>query len=507
MATLKDKRMSYHVPTDDLFAAHRAMPISAPAVEARARVVRAKNAALQRPLSYLDVSRNQFTNDDIKLFDEINPIQIAQYFLEKISDSMIFGVATPISETKGIVCDYVRRLDFKQLLTDDQYDRVVDKIIGALRNEHQNYALFREVIRNEVTGEQIEFKFALVTVHSTIISGREEYVFKLTQEGVKLLHLNWQAPDDFDMYAVMIETALKSGKYNEAGEHINRCRLSSVKIEAALGEIELKLHQQSYDKDFADEIDGLIKAVKVEAATFGQISNGHSHLIKMGRDAEDLDEETRRSLDNVALQIRELQRIHARFTLTIDKVYAGFKRFQARQISDLGVRYTVADLMIDFLQPMAMLPKDIIAEGGIADAIIASIHSTKCPAIFDPFVLWETARLSDDADIEEPEEETASYEIASSKRTSIADLRSTKTFLDSVLRKYGEKGIRLSAIFELIDRQPQFSRELKFTIAHRAAFISQKFMNSHVSKIDDGTRLVDCKYVSGPDLLLKVEKL
>jgi hypothetical protein len=493
----------------DLFALtgnRSPVPVSLQRDEALARVVRAKNAALQRPLSYLDVSRGQFTADETKLFDEINPIQVAQYFLEKVSDSMIFGSATPTAEMRRIVCAYVERLDFSRNLTEDQRDRIVDKVIGALRNEQKNYDPFVENIRNEVTGEQIVYKFSLITVHSTIITGRDEHVYKLTQEGVKLLHLNWQAPDDFDMYGIMVETAMKSGKYTEAAGHIERCRLSSVKIEAALGDIELKLNQQSYDKDFADEISGLIDDVKAETASFGQVSQRSSSLVRLGNEAEDLDEAARQSLIDIAAKIRELQRIHARFMRMIGNVFSGFKRFQQRKIADSGTRYQVPDLTTDYLARMALLSKETIFDGGIADAITATVLTAKRPGVFDPFVLWETARLADEEEADEQEVDQSSFDIIPGKRTSIADITTSKRFLDSILKTYGKNGIRLSRIFALIDAQSSFSRELKFTVAHRAAFISQKYLNLHVTKIDDGTRLVDCPYVSGPDLLLKVEK-
>lgn len=493
----------------DLFAVpeqRTLAPLPARREEANARIVRAKNAALQRPLSYLDVSRNQFTNDDVKLFEEINPIQIAQYFLEKVSDSMIFGYVTTTSDMKKIVQEYVASLDFRNTLSEEQHIRIVSKVIGALRNEQNQHGVFREVIRNEVTGEEIEYKFALVTVHSTLVTGREDHVYKLTQEGVKLLHLNWQAPDDFDMFSVMIEAAINSGKYSEAANHIDACRRSSARIEAVLGEIELKLNQQSYEKDFEEELRGLIADVQAEADSFGQISTRQSNFIRMSNEADELDEETRRALDEIANKIRELQRIHARFSTTIGKVLGSFVRFQARRIADLGSEYHVPDITGQYLQRMAVLPKQAMIEQGLADAVIATLLPAKRPSIFDPFVLFDTARLGDEDRSDEPDDTQETVEIPKSTRTSVAEMNTATNFIKSILKRFGKDGIRLSKVFEILDAQKDFKREMKFIIAHRTAFVSQKFAGWHIAKRDDGKRLAGCPYLSGPDLILKVEQ-
>lgn len=490
----------------DLFAVQNQtpVPLSSRLAEANARLVRAKNAALQRPLSYLDVSRHQFSNEEKKLFEEISPIQVAQFFLEKISDAMIFGTVITTSEIKRLVTAYVADLDFRRSLTEEQHALIVEKTVNAIRNSHDDYSKFRERIRNEVTGEEIEFAFELVTVHSTLATGREEFVYKLTQEGVKLLHITWQAPDNFDMYSVMIETAIASGKWSEAAAHIDRCLHSSNQIEATFGEIELKLRQQSYDKDFDDELRLLIDKVEQDAQSFGQLAKRQAHLIKLGDEAEALDEETRGTLARIATNIRQLQRIHARFTKTIADVLQAFRRLQAQQIADLGTRHQVPDITIDYLQRLAVLPAEYIHGSGLADLVPASILLAKRPTLFDPFVIWENARLADEENPDVLEEDEPVISIVKSRRTTIAEMTVANGFIDKALRKFGRDGIRLSEVFRLMENQGKLSDYMRFLIAHRAAFVGQRFRGLKIEKINDGTRLVDCPYMNGPDLILKV---
>jgi hypothetical protein len=492
----------------DLFDTSRPLAVDRPGVrveEAKARMVRARNAALQKPLAYLDNSRNLFSQDDQKLFEKINPIQVAQYFLEKISDSMIFGQIVPRSDIEEQVKLYAEKLDFERVLSDEQLTTVVRKIVSALLNEQDNNKKFKEIIRNDHTLEEEEFAFRLLEIQNSRAGGQDVYHYVLTQHGVKLLHITWQAPDDFDMYSVMIEGSIRSGKYYEAATHIDQCLRSSTRIEAALHEISMALRDQSYEKTYAEQIKVLIQDVEKDADAFGKIADNPESLIRTSQEAEDLDPETRLVLQKIQEQISHIHKIHSRFTTTISNIQTGFRRFQNDKIGMLGKSMSVPDIGVDFLAKLAMLPTDAICrENGPAEAIAATFFQPRRPSLFDPFVIWETVRHSDEEDEQNTSSDEPTVEITPSKNTSIAEMRKANDFLDKVMSKRGRDGIRLSEIIRIIDVQSKFSRRERFITAHRAAFISQLFRGHKIIKSDDGTRLIDCPYMNGPDLILKV---
>jgi len=473
--------------------------------EAAARMVRARNAALQKPLAYLDNSRNLFSQDDKKLFERINPIQIAQYFLEKISDSMIFGDIVPRAEIEEQVKIYAEKLDFERTLTEEQLTTIVKRVVSALLNEQDNNRKFREVIRNDYTLEEEEFSFRLLEIQNSKASGSDVYHYMLTQHGVKLLHITWQASDDFDMFAVMIEGSIRSGKYFEASTHIDQCLRSSTGIEAALQEIAIALRDQSYDKDYAEQIKVLIQEVERDADAFGKIADHPESLIRKSQEADDLDLETRGLLRNLQEKINHIHKVHSRFTTMISNIQSSFRRFQNDKIAMLGKSISVPDIGVDFLAKLAILPTEAIhREHGPAEAIAASFFLPRRPALFDPFVIWEGIRHSDDEQDENEPDDSGVVTITPSKSTTISEMRRANDFLAKAIKLRGKEGVRLSEIFRMIDVESSFSRRQKFIVAHRAAFISQMFRTFKIIKIDDGIRLVDCPYMNGPDLILKV---
>jgi hypothetical protein len=499
------------LPNRDLFALALNTLDDRPGVrrdEALARMVRARNAALQKPLAYLDNSRNLFTLDEQKLFERINPIQVAQYLLEKISDSMILGQVVPRAEIEEQVKVYVASLDFEAVLTDEQQAAIVRKVVSALSNDQDNNRKFREVIRNEVSRTEEEFTFRLLEIQTSRVSGSEAFFYyMLTQHGVKLLHITWQASDDFDMDAVMIEGSMRSGKYSEAARLIEQCLRSSTRIEAALNDISISLRDQSYEKSYAEQIKVLIHEVEKDAEAFGKIAYHPERLVRKSQEADDLDPHARLLLQEVQRKINHLHRIHSRFTTTISNIQSAFRRFQDDKIGMLGRATDVPDIGLDFLAKLAVLPVSAIhSGGGPADAIAAALFLPRRPVLFDPFVIWDGVRLAEDEDGEAVDEDIGVVEIAPSRNTTFGEMKAANAFLANVIRVRGQLGIRLSEIIGIIDRHPKFTRRQRFIVAHRAAFVSQLFRGYKIVKTDDGTRLVDCPYMNGPDLLLKATK-
>jgi hypothetical protein len=451
-----------HEPSQDLFSsARRGSGFQMSEYEAREAVVRARNAALQMPLNHLDAQRDRLGADGVDFFDEINPIQIAQQFLAIVGKAM-FENGIERGDAIGQLVDFIQLLNVSRPLTSDRAAIAVARVIDILRNKQDNNGKFREFYHDPMTGRREEIRFQLV-VGVQRDDGAE--VYKLTAEGAKLLLLNWSAPLDVDMHALLVEQALKSGQFGRSLGHLELVKANAIAIASDLSDIERQLRRLSYDKGFDEELKGLIDKVEAQVATFQENHNRFKEAFDWARDATDIKAEERDALREAQARLSELFQITGKLKTLVRSVIREFKSLQNRLLAEIGLTVNVPDIRTDVLQRLVVLDERRLEAAAFSEVCFTAFVPVDTRRHFDPFTMLDRMRLEDSPEDGE-DDEVVDLPIIVESYTPGEQI-AAQTILDDFIVRHPE-GVKLSAIYGAVVSDPDLDPRLRQCILHRA---------------------------------------
>jgi hypothetical protein len=471
------------------------------AKEAAEALRRARNAVLSKPFAHLLSNRDSYEFGGRKLFDRVHPVQAALHFLGLVSHSMVFARPTSDSEMRRELAGHIADQAGAGHLTDEQALRAAEIVVSALRNQAGNWERFRETFRDPLTHKDIHFEFELLVTDVMIEAKEEVVVYKLTREGVQLLHLNLGANEEFDMLSVIVKNLVMHGRYDDALSHVLICRDKSVEIESQIGDIIRALKQQSFEDSFQEKVSSLIEEASRQSDAFRQTYEDFRTLFQSTADA-DLDPDQKEGIRLIRRELENIFHIQSRLSNKMTECVRVHKTLIERTVENLGVSTSVPDIQKDFLIKMAAIPVERITDR-FTNLLTATLMGAVDCGIMDPFIFIDKVRTTDFEGVaEEDEEIPPEPKTASAMSYSINDTRIVgKLVRDALAAEGAGDGLRLSHFHDRIMTM-KLSTSVRQAAMHKLALLPSQVDGRQIQKTWDGT-MIDNTFLRGPDLVFK----
>lgn len=466
--------------------------------DGREAVIRARNAALQMPLNHLEAQRSKLKEGDVELFKEINPIQVAHQFLAIIGDSMLNDGIEP-DEAAKMLASFVERLNVKQPLTSSQAESAARKVIDIVRNRHSDSEKFTEFYHDPYTGlrERIEFQLVQTTLRADGTS-----VYRLTESGVKLIFLNLNQSDDFDMMKVLVEHSIKSGQYQKSTKQLDLARRRAMAIVARFNEILDTMRRLSYDKDFEDELKGLLEERRLEVEQF---KDTQQHLKNVFRSAREAGGEGQNLSHIQALEdkLDEIWTVAGKLVALARSVLKEFGTLQDRLIYEVGRSIPVPDLQNDILRKIIVARDPLLDDAHFGDVCLQTLFPIQTAKRMDPFAVLDNLRLDDRIDLEEEDHQPEAVTRDTSGYSPAEQLGAHRLIENLLIDR--PDGISLSELTEIILSDDMIEREMRQCMLHRAVLFSSndewRVLKTPLHK------WIDNEYFESDDFVMKLEKM
>lgn len=495
--------MTAHFSTDLFENLDVPVPFEMTDMEAEESIRRARNAMLQKPISHLDSSREAFTYEGVYLFERINPVQVAQEFLSIVCNSMLMHDGIECVEAEERLAAFIGKLDQKHVSLSDRHRQVAAKrVIEAILNKRNDYKTFEEQINDPRSGEQKTYRFWLVLVERRIDHDDADVVYRLTEDGAKLLLIMLNAPEQIDMMNLIISTSIQRGEFDQALRQLTFQFTQTTQILARLKDINRRLGRLQYDRDFDDELDGLLKKTDQEIDRSQDDERLYRDAVARSLQSEELSAANRETLGSLRKKLDEMREAHAKLRSEAHHVSQAYIKDQERKISASGEPTLAPDLINDFLKPIVMEEIDYLTSHKMGDRITSVIYPPNPPAFFDPFVFYQQSiiKAEEDAAAEAVEEEVEILSDDDSYKSTELD-----AFYQQVLATVfsRDQGVSLSEISNAVKRDPRLTERQRRGIVHTAAlFNSDKGDDAHQVRKEWNGDMIDNEYVSGEDVRL-----
>ena len=431
--------------------------------EAMDAVVRARNAALQMPLNHLDANRDRLSVGGVYLFEEINPMQVAQQFLAIVGKAMLEdGIER--QEAVSQLAAYIGLFRVVSPLSSANAEAAATRVIDIVRNRHEDFAKFSEFYHDPLTGVRHEYLFQLVEGKSRR-DGTE--VFKLTTDGAKLLLVNWSAKMDIDVIGMLVERALQTGQFGASLLHLERVKASSIEIAAKLSDIDSQLKRMSYNKGFGEEIGGLLEQVQVEIETFQANHARFKKAFEWARDSGDGDVANRAELAMARSKLDDIFKITGQLKALVKTVMREYSSLQDKLLSEIGFVLRLPDIPNEVLRRVIVQPLEKLDEMLFAETCFSLMLPVVTERHYDPFALLDTVRIGERRETV-PEAEAVDLEPDTDIYTPSEQIRAQGILEDFI--EDSSDGVSLSDIYRSVMADETLLAEpmLVQCILHRA---------------------------------------
>lgn len=436
--------------------------------EADAVVMRARNAALQKPLNHLDSQRSRLAKDNVDLFAEINPMQVAQQFLALVGEHMLED-GLEVDEAEQHLASFISLFKVSSRLTDEEALTGARKVIGIIRNGYDDSSKFTEFYHDPHTGERHEFQFQLVVRKQRHDSTD---IYRLTADGAKLLLLNWSAPPDVDVIGLLVTQAFRTGQYGVALSHIERIKISAIEISAKLADIESDLRRLSYDKGFNEEIKDLIQRVDAEIKKYEEVYEQFKVASDWAHDNQVANSEERKTLREANRKLEEMFAISGRLKMQVRQIFKDYRALQARLLAEVGLVTHLHDIPVDFLQRLVTAPMRKLEQEKFSEVLFDALAPIQMEKMFDPFAFLERIKIDGKDEGEPGEEDQSPVAIVMDEvGYTFGELRTAHTMIQDFLMSHPD-GVRLSELAEAIMGQPTITERVRQCAMHRAVLFS-----------------------------------
>ena len=429
--------------------------------------MRARNAALQKPLNHLDSQRSRLAVDGVDLFAEINPMQVAQQFLALVGQAMLEG-GLEVDEADLRLASFISLFTVSSALSAEQAVAAARKVIGIIRNGHDESLKFSEFYHDPHTGERHEFEFQLV-VRKQRRDGSD--IYRLTADGAKLLLMNWAAPPEIDVIGLLVTQAFQTGQYGVALSHIDRIKITAIEIAASLSDIDSDLRRLSYDKGYDEEIKGLIDQADASIEKYEGVYEKFKVASDWARDNLTANTDEKKALAEANQKLDDMLAITGRLKMQKRLVNKAYQELQARLLAEVGLVTHLHDIPTEFLQKLVAAPLRKLEEEGFSSVVYNALMPLRMEKMFDPFAMLERIKIDGEEAVEEQEDDVPVAIVTDDVQITFGEMRAAHTMIHDYLVANPD-GVLLSDLAAAILDQPTITDRIRQWAMHEAVLFS-----------------------------------
>lgn len=466
--------------------------------DAEQSLTRAKNAALQKPLSYLEAERSRIGTKGVAVFEVVSHIQALQYFLQIVAHAMVYDTGGGLEISHGFkkLVEFIAVLDCNKRLDEDHYKVAANAIIDALKNCQGGNRKFIEEFMNPVTGKLEKYKFHLLYTATKSQTETDVTVYRLTDQGAKLMYINWANEDDPNAEKLIIDDYLRRGEYKKANVRLHNHMMAASRIIAKICDIRAMTNSLVIEPEKRQELIESIKEADELVKAYWNDSDLYDESLRKG---DQSDEDLRR----LRISLGQIREITARMRRECMLVFEDIHKMECRKLNLIGIQQSLIDVRVDVLEPLSLINAEVAYDRGLPTATMAALFQAKARPVFDPFLFFEIVKVEKDEDDEDPEESVPDTLIENMKPE--FSIRELKQF-DDLIRSYifrSPAGVTLSELYFLVEENSSLNEREKLAVMHFAAmFGTNPNTDLAIAKEPTG-ELISNRFVQGEDIRLR----